>query len=169
MGRKVKTAAAATFFLLAVIALWEPAIAADTPTAMKTNAPACAPTKGDGARWIAPCEAAVKAGKPRAALILGEIYWNGDGIPKDHAAAVRWWKIADQAGVLEAAKLLGNDAYVRAMQGSTGPESINRGAMEEAIDWYTKAAVIEPNAAQRQEAKTRLDQLTKFKSLLPPQ
>lgn len=131
------------------------------------NVSNCSPKKGEGAKWVAPCESAAKAGDGRAALLLGQIYWNGDGIPKDNALAARWWKVADQAGFPQAAKLLGDEAFVRAMQ-PAGACPVNFLAADEAIGWYRKAIEIEPAPVLRQEAQTRLDQFLKLKAAKAP-
>jgi hypothetical protein len=127
----------------------------------------CTPKEGEGARWIAPCESAARAGDGKAAIILGLIYWKGDGVPKDNASAARWWKVADQAGRPEAAKLLGDEAFVRAMQ-PAGSCPVNFLVMDEAIGWYRKAVEVEPTPVGRQEAQARLDQFLKLRAAKAP-
>ena len=49
---------------------------------------ACDPqVEGEGAQWLTPCKQAAIRGDGHAALMVGAIYWNGDGVAKDHAAA----------------------------------------------------------------------------------
>jgi TPR repeat protein len=130
----------------------------------------CMPTaKGDGARWLASCIRGAQAGDGRAALTVGQIYWNGDGVTKDNSEAARWWRMADQMGRSEAAKFLADEAYVRAVASANGqPTDIDRAILEEAIRWYQKALTAETNPTARQQVTDRLGQLTKFKGLLPP-
>jgi len=68
----------------------------------------CSPKPGEGARWLAPCEQAANAGDAHAALVVGVMYWNGDGVPRDHPTAALWFQKADKAGEPRAAKALGD-------------------------------------------------------------
>jgi TPR repeat protein len=82
-------------------------------------------------------ELAAAQNQPDAAFVLGEIYWNGDGVAKDNATAAKWWKVAYEHGRAEAAKLLGDEAFARA-QGAN--RSWNLPALKEALGWYQKNA-----------------------------
>src|SRR4051812_21983762 len=94
---------------LILIGAFQPAQGAPASPELNDVFAGCAPQRaGDGARWLIPCQRAAENGDGQAALILGMIHWNGDGVPKDNAASARWWKVADQAGRPEAAKLLGD-------------------------------------------------------------
>jgi len=155
------------FLAIAGVQLSSNVAAAEQLPGNDPNVSGCAPHPGEGARWLAPCEKAAMAGDGQAALTVGAIYWNGDGVPKDNASAARWWKMAYQDGRPEAAKLLGDEAYVRMAQ-APGPLKVDRAVLDEATGWYKKAVEVEPNPVLRQQAQSRLDQLAQFKSLLPP-
>jgi TPR repeat protein len=123
----------------------------------------CAPRPGEGAHWLAPCEQAANAGDGHAALMVGIMYWNGDGVPRDHPAAAHWFQIADKAGEPRAAKLLGDYAFVRVSQAAK-PEDADRTILDEAIGWYEKAIKTDPIAAS--QAQQRLDMLSHLKQQL---
>jgi len=62
-----------------------------TGQAQAQQAPVCdLQEEGEGAQWLATCEQAARQGDGHAALMVGAIYWNGDGVAKDQAAAARW-------------------------------------------------------------------------------
>jgi TPR repeat protein len=100
-------------------------------------------------------ELAAKQNQPDAAFVLGEIYWNGDGVAKDNAAAARWWKVAYDHGRTDAAKLLGDEAFARAQ---TGDRSWSVAALKEALGWYQKDADTAGPALQ-ETAKARVKQV----------
>lgn len=56
---------------------------------------------------LAALQAAALGGDAHAAFELGQIFHHGDGVPADPVAAVRWWRIAGEAGILEAQVNLG--------------------------------------------------------------
>ena len=149
---------AASFFVAALVWSECQAEVADQPQND------CAPKPGEGARWLPACENAAKAGDSRAAIIVGSIFWNGDGVPKDNAAAARWWTIADQMGQPEAPMLLGNEAYVR---GVPGGGVVNLTALDEAVGWFQKALKVELNPALRQQAQQRIDEIAHLHKLMP--
>lgn len=151
-------------FILAMF-LVAPALGqSDQPSS--TSPSACAPKPGEGAQWLAPCEKAAETGDAHAALVVGVMYWNGDGVPRDHPTAARWFQLADKAGEPRAAKLLGDWAFIRVTQTAT-PEDADRATLDEAIAWYEKAVKIEPVPAYRAQAQQRLDMLSHFKQKLP--
>lgn len=92
---------------------------------------------GQARAWY---QKAAAQNQPDAAFVLGEIYWNGDGIPRDRAEAARWWKVAYEHGRSDAAKLLGDEAFNRAR----GPDedAWDVPALQEALGWYEKAAAV---------------------------
>ena len=127
----------------------------------------CTPHPGEGARWLGPCKQAADAGDGHAALMVGIIYWNGDGVPRDHPAAAHWFQIADKGGEPRAAKFLGDEAFVRVTQTATGkPEDADRAILDEAIGWYEKAVKIDPDSTARAQAQRRLDLLSNFRHAL---
>ena len=78
-------------------------------------------------------------GQPNAAFNLAVIYWNGDGgVARDRDEAVRWWRKAFEWGRADAARYLGDWAFLRFQSGAV--QSGSDVLLEEAIDWYRKAA-----------------------------
>jgi TPR repeat protein len=87
MKRSAILASIGLFFLLA------------SGYAQAQQAAACDPQQeGEGTQWLAPCKQAAVKGNGHAALMVGAIYWNGDGVAKDHAQAAHWFELADLAG-----------------------------------------------------------------------
>ena len=121
--------------------------------------------EGDGAQWLAPCKQAAGKGDGHAALIVGAIYWNGDGVAKDHAAAAHWFELADLAGETRAAKMLGDEAFGRLVK-TAKPEDADRAVLDMAIGWYEKALEVEPVPAAKAEAQQSLAMLSSFKQKL---
>ncbi|MFT4254537.1 MAG: tetratricopeptide repeat protein [Caulobacter sp.] len=104
-------------------------------------------------------EKAAAAGHKNACFTLGQIYWNGDGVAKDNARAARLWRTAYDKGRLDAAALLGDEAFVRA---AGAKPKFDKAAMDEAIVWYEKALAQDPAAQAR--IGPRLDILRKIKA-----
>src|SRR4029079_11314681 len=48
-------------------------------------------------------EKAAAQNQANAALVLGQIHWNGDGVKKDNAVAAKYWRIAFDHGREDAA------------------------------------------------------------------
>jgi TPR repeat protein len=121
--------------------------------------------EGEGAEWLAPCMQAAFQGNGHAALMVGAIYWNGDGVAKDHAQAARWFELADLAGETRAAKKLGDEAFGRLVQVSK-PEDTDRAVLDTAIGWYEKAVEIEPLPEAKAQAQQSLALLSTLKQQL---
>ena len=120
--------------------------------------------EGEGAQWLAPCKQAATRGDGHAALMVGAIYWNGDGVAKDHAAAAHWFEIADLAGQSRAAKMLGDEAFGRLIKAA---EPADTGAiLDVAIGWYEKAVEVEPMPSAKAEAQQSLAMLSELKQNL---
>jgi hypothetical protein len=127
---------------------------------------ACDPqSEGEGAQWLAPCKQAANRGDGHAALMVGAIYWNGDGVAKDHAAAARWFEMADLAGETRAAKMLGDEAFGRLVKAAK-PEDTDAAVLDVAIGWYEKAVEVEPVPAVKAEAEQSLAMLVDLKQKL---
>lgn len=126
---------------------------------------ACDPQEeGDGAQWLAPCKQAANRGDGHAALMVGAIYWNGDGVAKDHAAAAHWFEIADLAGETRAAKMLGDEAFGRLVKAAKPADT--DAILEVAIGWYEKAVEVEPMPQAKAEAQQSLAMLSELKQKL---
>jgi TPR repeat protein len=134
--------------------------------AQPSEASVCDPQQeGEGAQWFAPCKEAASKGDGHAALMVGAMYWNGDGVAKDHAQAARWFEIADLAGETRAAKMLGDEAFGRLMK-ATRPEDTDRAVLDVAIGWYEKAVEVEPVPAVKAQAQQSLAMLSNLKRQL---
>ena len=127
---------------------------------------ACDPqVEGEGAQWLAPCKQAANRGDGHAALMVGAIYWNGDGVAKDHAAAAHWFEIADLAGESRAAKMLGDEAFGRLVKAKRAEDS-DRALLDVAIGWYEKAVEVEPVPEAKAQAEKSLAMLSELKQKL---
>ena len=134
--------------------------------AQPAQAPVCDPQEdGEGAAWLVPCEQAAKLGDGHAALMVGAIYWNGDGVAKDHAAAARWFEMADLAGETRAAKMLGDEAFGRLVKVAK-PEDTDLAVLDTAIGWYEKAVEVEPVPEVKVQAQQSLAMLSNLKEKL---
>jgi TPR repeat protein len=119
-------------------------------------------------------EKAVAAnGQRNAALVLGQIYWYGDGgVAKDNAKARHYWKIAYDGGRQDAAKLLGDEAFLRAFPDAAahkltpGQTRVDPAAMDEATGWYEKALAA-ATAEQRPDIEGRLKLLRELRAKVP--
>ena len=123
---------------------------------------ACDPqVEGDGAQWLASCKQAANRGDGHAALMVGAIYWNGDGVARDHAAAAHWFEIADLAGETRAAKMLGDEAFARLVKAAKPADT--DAILEVAIGWYEKAVEVEPAPEAKAQAQQSLAMLSELK------
>jgi TPR repeat protein len=74
---------------------------------------------------------AAENGRPNSQFRVGNAYYNGDGVFKDHGLAVKWWRKAAEQGHIAAQRSLGH-AY-----------NIGEGVAideAEAAKWYMRAA-----------------------------
>jgi len=141
-------------------------LAAGPVLAQPSEASICDPQQeGEGAEWFAPCKQAASKGDGHAALMVGAMYWNGDGVAKDHAQAARWFEIADLAGETRAAKMLGDEAFGRLAKAAK-PEDTDPAVLDVAIGWYEKALEVEPAPAAKAEAQQSLAMLSTLKRQL---
>ena len=124
---------------------------------------ACDP-QVEGAQWLAPCKQAANQGDGHAALMVGAIYWNGDGVAKDHAAAAHWFEIADLAGETRAAKMLGDEAFGRLVKAANPGDT--DAILDVAIGWYEKAVEVEPVPEAKAQAQQSLAMLSEMKQKL---
>lgn len=72
-----------------------------------------------------------EAGDPNAQFIIGEMYYNGLGVKKDHAEAAIWIRKAAEQGLSEAQFVIGH-MYYYGLGVKEDPE--------EALTWCRKAA-----------------------------
>ena len=75
--------------------------------------------------------AAAEEGDAAAQFDLGKRYYNGDGVEKDHAEAVKWYRKAAEQGHADAQNALGDCCY---FGNGTAKD------WAEAVKWYRKAA-----------------------------
>jgi TPR repeat protein len=110
-------------------------------------------------------EKAAVQGQAKAAFNLAVIYWNGDGgVDADRSQAARWWRFAYEHGRGDAARYLGDWAYLR-YQSAGGA---NTALLDEAIDWYQKAAAGASGADARADAQAALDAARAIRSRSRP-
>ena len=103
----------------------------------------------DSAQARAWYEKAAAQNQRNALMTLGQIYWNGDGVTKDTAKAAGYWRRSYDAGRMDAAKFLGDEAFLRATV-SKGVWMID--GLAEAHGWYEKAAKAETPGVRVQAA-----------------
>lgn len=72
-----------------------------------------------------------KSGNMIAQFALGEIYWNGNGIPVDNEKAIYWYTLAGENGHPLVQLWLGNNYCIGIRTEANA---------EQAVYWYTKAA-----------------------------
>jgi len=86
------------------------------------------------------CKRLAESGDASKQVELGDIYYNGDGVPKDDAEAVRWYRLSAEQGDAGAQYNLGNAYY-------TG-QGVSKN-YDEARKWWTKAAEQGVEAAEK--------------------
>ena len=80
---------------------------------------------------LASCEAKARAGDAVCQTQLGTMYRNGEGVPRNNAEALRWYRLAADQGLADAQNRLG---VMLAAGHGTAPDH------NEAARWYRKAA-----------------------------
>ena len=98
-------------------------------------------------------ELAAAQGQPNAEFTLGQIYWNGDGTPRNQAKAVELWKAAYARGRVEGAPQIAAWLFVSWM--SAHPVG-DPGSLDEAIK-YQEAAVSNASGADKVSQQKQLD------------
>lgn len=83
-------------------------------------------------------EGRARAGDVEAQLELGNVHFNGDGVPRDAQEAMRWWRMAAEKGNAVAQLNLGTASMAQGEKGA-----------EEAVKWLTQAAQAGDEGAQR--------------------
>jgi len=83
----------------------------------------------------------------------------------EDAQAARWFELADLAGETRAAKMLGDEAFVRLVK-TTKPEDTDRAVLDTAIGWYEKALEVEPVPEAKAEVEQSLALLSNLKQTL---
>ena len=79
-------------------------------------------------------------GEPKAQALVGNMYYNGEGIAKDQKEAIRWYHLAADQGHGAAAFMLGN--VYRSGQGGAQANIV------EALRWYRQEEEHGSNEAQ---------------------
>lgn len=85
-----------------------------------------------GKNTVAHLQNAANRGNPEAQRLLGSLYYNAQGVPKDDAKAVEWWQKAAAGGDSQAQVMLGAAYH----DGLGGLEKDDK----QAISWWNKAA-----------------------------
>jgi TPR repeat protein len=70
-------------------------------------------------------------GVPEKQFILGNVYFNGEGVPQDYAEASRWYRLAADQGLAESQHMLG----VMYDRGEGMPQDFSK-----AVKWFREAA-----------------------------
>jgi len=98
-----------------------------------------APTRRDNSAEILEIRSRAERGEARAQFVLGLLYTQGEGVPKDHKEAARWIRLAADQGHAAAQVGLG----LRYKLGEGVPKDSVASA-----NWYKKAALQGEPAAQ---------------------
>lgn len=106
---------------------------------------------------------AAAKGHPNASFLLGQIYWNGDGIEKNTKEAAKWWSIAYNGGRLDAARLLGVAMLAQILPDIQSKRPIRVSDLEQARAWFAIAVEKDPDPAERRKATEMLANLKSFK------
>jgi TPR repeat protein len=101
-------------------------------------------------------EAAAAKHQRNAAFLVGQIYWNGDGIERDRTKAALWWTIAYEGGRIDAARQLGVEALSRIMSAVEAAQPVPEAAVRDAEHWLGIAAQKDPDPARRANANELL-------------
>ena len=126
---------------VAAVTASAPARPASSATATASAAKAATPSSASATTnpVLASCEAKARAGDAVCQTQLATMYRNGDGVARNFAEALRWYRLAADQGLADAQNRLG--AMLAAGQG-TAPDH------NEAARWYRKAADQGHAAAQ---------------------
>jgi TPR repeat protein len=126
---------------VAAVTASAPARPASSTTATTSAAKVATPSSGIATAnpVLASCEAKARAGDAVCQTQLATMYRNGDGVARNFAEALRWYRLAADQGLADAQNRLG--AMLAAGQG-TAPDH------NEAARWYRKAADQGHAAAQ---------------------
>lgn len=100
---------------------------------------------------------AAEQNQPNAARLLGLMYFNGDGVPRDPNLARDWLMRAADAGRRDSFLPLGKLFF--AASGDLATRKLNEGNVLPALFWLKLAIEYEPLAARRAEAQKLYDQL----------
>lgn len=90
------------------------------------------------------CTAAADKGNAQARYVLGRMYEKGDGVKKDEATAVKWYKLAAEGG------------HATAQRRLAGAYALGRGVAKDqklGMYWIQQAAKNGDTRAQKQLAK----------------
>jgi TPR repeat protein len=99
---------------------------------------------------------AAEAGHRNAAFLLGQIYWNGDGIDKNVPQAAIWWITAYEKGRTDAPLLIGTAAFSLIVEAAKTKEPIATVVIDQARRWLAIAADQDTDALKREKAKELL-------------
>jgi TPR repeat protein len=88
-----------------------------------------------------------------AAFLLGQIYWNGDGVDKDVPQAAIWWITAYENGRADAAFWIGNAALSLVVAAAQTKQPVANDVIDQAKRWLDIAAEKDPDPEKREKAK----------------
>jgi TPR repeat protein len=108
----------------------------------------------EAARWF---QKAMDQGQGNAALFLGTMHWNGDGVERNHDLAASAWHVAAQHGNPSAPALLAKYYFVTSLVAEKKEVRVLPGA--KTIYWATVATRVDPDSAARQASQKLIDLL----------
>jgi TPR repeat protein len=110
-------------------------------------------------RYLSP---AGEKGQANAAFLLGQIYWNGDGIDKNVPQAAIWWIKAYENGRADAAFWIGTAAFSVIVEAAKSKQPVATPIIGQARKWLGIAAERDPEPKKREEANELLRLLEKL-------
>jgi TPR repeat protein len=108
----------------------------------------------------------VDHGQDKAAIILGDMYWNGDGVERDHAEAARFWLMAAAHANRTAPAQLGRYYYAAAF--SPDDRKLRESEAIQAAYWNTVASLVDPDTATRARSQRLAEMLLHLSPNLRP-
>lgn len=105
-------------------------------------------------RWF---QKAMDQGQGNAALFLGTMHWNGDGVERNHDLAASAWYIAAQHGNQSAPALLAKYYFVSSLVAEKKEVRVVPGT--KTIYWATVATRVDPDPGARQASQKLIEML----------
>jgi TPR repeat protein len=115
------------------------------------------------AQWL---QKATESGHGNAPYLLGEIYWNDDGVEKSHEQAAKYWEIAAKRRNRSAPALLAKYYFTISLVPAE-----KRVAEEPGIKtayWGTVATIVDPDPMARADSQKLVDMILGFAPQLKP-
>ena len=107
-------------------------------------------------RYLAPAAA---KGQGNAAFLLGQVYWNGDGVDRSQAEAARWMRLAYDRGRPDAPFFIAMEILGRLVEAGEAKTPVPAEVLEDAEKWLRIASEKDPDPERRAEAARLLPEL----------